>query len=91
MNHALDTAFTKAARHQDGIVLSASGPTQDGTAQPSASTQLILTRTSGPSAVQQRFVQAFVRIRVLDVLADQADVDRAGRILEPVTPWRSSM
>ena len=41
-------------------------------------------RLVGDAAVQQRFLQAFVRIFVFDILADEADVDLALGILHAI-------
>ena len=80
-DHALHSALSESAGDQDAVELlelgCAVGPAQIVRFDP-VNVHLEAVRQA---AVQQRFLQALVGIFVLDVLADQADVDLVFRIL----------
>ena len=81
---ALDPARTEAARHQDAVDAGEGG----GGVFPRDLLGIDVDETDGHAAdaagVHQRLVQALVGLLEVDVLADDGDGDRAGRMLQAV-------
>ena len=89
----LDAAAAEAGRHQDAVHLRQ----QRGRAAPldllGVDVVQVDAAVVADAAVDQRLVEALVRLDEVDVLADQADLDLGLRALEPVhdaAPSRSA-
>ena len=90
VDHAFDASLAEAAGNEDAVVPSsacsdAAGPFEILRLNPADLHFYVVRET----AVEQRFLEALVRIFVLDVFADDPDLDLAFRMLQRGAPCRA--